>query len=90
MWALYIGSGLIMVRSAFRAIEYLQGFDGYLLSHEVYLYIFDAVLMVLAMALFNYVHPSEVVELIAQDQREYKMGALSQHFPRHQRLHSDV
>jgi hypothetical protein len=26
-------------------MEYLQGFSGYLLSHEVYLYIFDTVLM---------------------------------------------
>jgi SNF family Na+-dependent transporter len=88
MWALYIGSALIMVRSVFRAIEYLQGFNGYLLSHEAYLYIFDAVLMLLAMALFNHVHPSEVVALIAQDEREYKMDALAQHH--HQRLHSNI
>jgi len=87
MWALYLGSALIMVRSVFRAIEYLQGFNGYLLSHEAYLYIFDAVLMFLTMALFNYVHPSEVVALIAQDERDYKMRALHLH---HERLHSDA
>ncbi|KAK0721773.1 RTA1 like protein-domain-containing protein [Lasiosphaeria miniovina] len=89
MWAMYIGSALIMVRSAFRVIEYLQGFNGYLLSHEAYLYIFDAVLMFLVMALFNYVHPSEVVALIVQDEREYKMGALTQNIHHHERLHSD-
>ncbi|KAL2126588.1 hypothetical protein VTI74DRAFT_574 [Chaetomium olivicolor] len=79
MWALYLGSGLVMIRSVFRAVEYLQGFDGYLLSHEAYLYVFDAVLMVLVMVLFNRVHPSEVVARIAQDERDYKMA----------RLHSD-
>lgn len=76
MWALYAGSTLIMVRSVFRAVEYLQGFDGYLLSHEAYLYIFDAVLMFLVMVLFNYVHPSEIVALIPLDDRGYKMDSL--------------
>ena len=89
MWALYVGSALIMVRSVFRAIEYLQGFNGYLLGHEAYLYVFDAVLMFLVMALFNRVHPSEVVALIAQDERDCKMGALSEQPPHHERLHSD-
>lgn len=64
MMALYVGSMLIMVRSVFRAVEYLQGFDGYLLSHEVYLYIFDAVLMFLVMVLFNWIHPSEITALL--------------------------
>ncbi|KAH6840591.1 RTA1 protein [Chaetomium sp. MPI-CAGE-AT-0009] len=79
MWALYSGSALIMVRSVFRAVEYLQGFDGYLLSHEVYLYVFDAVLMFLVMILFNRVHPSEIVALIARDGGGYKMGGLPKH-----------
>jgi len=86
MWALYIGSALIMVRSVFRAIEYLQGFDGYILNHEAYLYIFDAVLMFLTMALFNYVHPSEVMALIVKDERDHKMRDLHHY---HERLQSD-
>lgn len=53
-----------MIRSIFRVVEYLQGFSGYLLSHEAYLYIFDAVLMFCAMVIFNIVHPSEVVALV--------------------------
>jgi hypothetical protein len=77
MFALCGGSLLIMVRSIFRAVEYLQGFDGYLLSHEIYLYIFDAVLMFLVMVLFNYIHPSEVTDLLLQEEREWKMGVLS-------------
>jgi hypothetical protein len=64
IFALYTGSGLIMVRSMFRVVEYLMGNDGYLLRHEVFLYIFDAVLMFSVMALFNIIHPSEITRLM--------------------------
>lgn len=60
MKLLYATGFLIMVRSVFRAVEYLQGFDGYLLSREFYLYIFDALLMVVVMILFNIFHPVEI------------------------------
>ncbi|KAK9368195.1 RTA1 like protein-domain-containing protein [Lipomyces kononenkoae] len=42
---LYACSGLIIVRSCYRIIEYIMGLDGYLLSHEWPMYIFDAVPM---------------------------------------------
>lgn len=50
--ALFSSSALIFVRSIVRVVEFAQGNDGYLISHEVYLYVFDAVLMVLAMGVF--------------------------------------
>lgn len=62
--ALYAGSLLIFVRCAFRLVEYAQGNDGYLVSHEAYLYIFDALLMALTMAVFAWVHPSEINTII--------------------------
>ena len=52
LWVLFAVSALILVRSIFRVIEYLQGNKGYLIAHEVFLYIFDAVLMALVMAVF--------------------------------------
>ncbi|KAH6693790.1 RTA1 like protein-domain-containing protein [Plectosphaerella plurivora] len=52
LWVLYATSLLILVRSAFRVVEYLQGNGGYLISHEIYLYIFDAVLMAAVMLIF--------------------------------------
>lgn len=61
--ALYVSSGLILVRSVFRVIEYIMGNEGYLLRHEKYLYIFDALLMLFVMLIFNKVHPSEITEL---------------------------
>ncbi|TVY60215.1 Protein RTM1 [Fusarium oxysporum f. sp. cubense] len=60
LYTLYIASGLILVRSVFRLIEYAQGNAGYLISHEAYLYIFDSVLMFLAMVLFAFEHPSQL------------------------------
>ncbi|EOD47054.1 putative rta1 domain protein [Neofusicoccum parvum UCRNP2] len=58
---LYFTSLLIMIRSIFRLIEYLQGRNGELLSHEMYLFIFDAALMFLAMIAFNWKHPSTLI-----------------------------
>lgn len=62
--ALYGASCLILVRSIFRVVEYVQGNDGYLLRHEEYLYVFDSVLMFGVMVLFNVIHPSEVKALL--------------------------
>jgi high-affinity Fe2+/Pb2+ permease len=64
MRALYVISILIIARSIFRIVEFIQGFDGYLIRHEVYVYIFDAVLMLIAMGYMNWVHPSEIKMLL--------------------------
>ncbi|KAI1059258.1 hypothetical protein LB507_004145, partial [Fusarium sp. FIESC RH6] len=49
---LYTVSIIILVRSIFRVVESLQGNGGYLISHEVFLYIFDAILMAIVMVVF--------------------------------------
>ncbi|PYH41654.1 RTA1 domain-containing protein [Aspergillus saccharolyticus JOP 1030-1] len=61
---LYITSFLIMVRSVFRLVEYLQGNNGYVLHHEICLYLLDAVLIFMAMVVFNVFHPSEITHLL--------------------------
>ncbi|QDS67564.1 hypothetical protein FKW77_003271 [Venturia effusa] len=60
MVALYTTSLLILVRSIFRLVEFSDGFDGPLLQHEVYIYVFDAALMLFVMLIMNWVHPSEI------------------------------
>lgn len=60
MWALFATSGLIFLRSVFRVVEYVQGDNGYLLSHEVYLYVFDAALMIAVLVILNLIHPSQI------------------------------
>ncbi|KAI1843413.1 hypothetical protein JX266_010410 [Neoarthrinium moseri] len=52
MWALYCVSCLVMVRSAFRVVEYAQGNAGYLVRREYFLYLFDAALMLVTMGTF--------------------------------------
>ncbi|KAE8154306.1 RTA1 like protein-domain-containing protein [Aspergillus avenaceus] len=54
---LYAASVLILVRSIFRLVEYAQGNDGYLISHEAFMYVFDAMLMFVAMVGMSVFHP---------------------------------
>lgn len=65
---LYGVSLLIMVRNIFRVIEYAGGREGYLLSHEWPLYVFDAVLMAHVMGILLWwfptlIRPREVYSL---------------------------
>jgi hypothetical protein len=58
---LYAANLLILIRSVFRLIEYATGNNGYLLRHEVFLYVFDGLLMLLVMTVFNIIHPSGLI-----------------------------
>ncbi|KAH0350592.1 putative C6 transcription factor, partial [Aureobasidium melanogenum] len=63
--ALYAGSIMILVRSLYRLIEYVQGgSSGYIVEHEWMLYIFDAALMLGTMLIFFWIHPSEIRALL--------------------------
>ena len=64
---LYVTSLLILIRSIFRVIEYLQGNDGPLMSSEVYVFVFDGVLMLCALVWMNWFHPSEIGLLLRGD-----------------------
>ncbi|KAL3469438.1 RTA1 like protein-domain-containing protein [Aspergillus californicus] len=77
MWALYGSSILILIRSIFRVIEYLQGYDGYLLRNEAFIYVFDALLMWLVLVIFVVVHPSEVNCLLGRGRVMTTKGGLS-------------
>ncbi|TEA21375.1 Protein RTA1 [Colletotrichum sidae] len=72
LWVLYGTSLLIMVRSIFRVAEYVQGKEGELQAKEMYIYIFDALLMGLTALLFNWFHPSRVI-----NSREHGLKAVS-------------
>ncbi|OJJ47356.1 hypothetical protein ASPZODRAFT_132352 [Penicilliopsis zonata CBS 506.65] len=61
MMVLYAASLMIMVRSIYRVAEYIQGTTGFLQSHEVFIYIFDATLMLGCCILFNLFHPSKII-----------------------------
>ncbi|KAJ5278890.1 hypothetical protein N7478_004262 [Penicillium angulare] len=60
MATLYTTSILILVRSVVRVVEYIQGYDGFLMKHEVFIYVFDALPMLIAVVAMQYDHPSEI------------------------------
>lgn len=62
--SLYLTSFLIFIRSIVRVVEFLQGFDGYVVSHEVFLYVFDSVPMLAVTVILNWLHPSEIQGLL--------------------------
>jgi hypothetical protein len=61
LYTLYGTSLLIMIRSIYRVAEYAQGQGGDLQSKEFWLYIFDSLPMVVVALVFNWMHPSRVV-----------------------------
>ncbi|KXH51972.1 hypothetical protein CNYM01_10511 [Colletotrichum nymphaeae SA-01] len=70
LWVLYSTSLIILVRSIFRVIEYLQGNRGYLISHEIFLYIFDTVLMVAVMAIFLAWYVEDLEQKVSRKDRD--------------------
>ncbi|QGA13175.1 hypothetical protein EYB26_000822 [Talaromyces marneffei] len=48
---------LIYIRSIYRVVELVQGWSGYLITHEAYFIALDGSMMVPAVAIFNIVHP---------------------------------
>ncbi|KAL4981905.1 RTA1 like protein-domain-containing protein [Aspergillus falconensis] len=59
---LYTANILIMIRPVFRLIEYAMGNNGYLLRREAFLHVFDGLLILVVMILFNTVHPSGMIQ----------------------------
>ncbi|KAK7434351.1 hypothetical protein Landi51_13557 [Colletotrichum acutatum] len=60
MSVLYIASVMIFVRSLFRLAEYVEGNDGALLGSEVFLYVFDALLMLGVVVITAFFHPAKL------------------------------
>jgi hypothetical protein len=61
MRALYICSALILLRNLVRLIEYLEGYDGWVITHEVMLYIFDSLPMLMVFLVLAVCHPCKLL-----------------------------
>ncbi|SMR60716.1 unnamed protein product [Zymoseptoria tritici ST99CH_3D1] len=55
--SLLTASGCIVIRNIVRGVEHAQGPDGSIASHEVFVYLFDALLMLCAVVLMLALHP---------------------------------
>ncbi|KAF2731159.1 RTA1 like protein [Polyplosphaeria fusca] len=73
---LYVTSTLILIRSIFRVVEYIQGNDGYLMRMEVFLYVFDALLMFKVMLAMNVIHPGDIAPMLKQKEANSKGQAV--------------
>ncbi|KAK4692053.1 hypothetical protein P7C71_g5076, partial [Lecanoromycetidae sp. Uapishka_2] len=74
MLGLYLASGLILVRNTVRTIEYIQGYSGYINSHEVFLYVFDAVPMFLVMVVMAVIYAPKIIK--EEKERELSDSAI--------------
>jgi len=72
---LYAVSALIMARSLFRVVEFVMGNDGYLLSTEWPIYVFDAVPMLIVMVVYWRWWPS-MVGLLARGGEDGNWGVM--------------
>jgi hypothetical protein len=64
---LYVTGTLILIRSLFRLVEFIQGNDGSLMRSEVYIFIFDGLLMLGVLLWMNWFHPAEIGLLLRGD-----------------------
>lgn len=53
LMSLNLVSLLIFVRSIVRVIEFIQGHTGYIISHEIFLYVLDAIPMAIVVLIFD-------------------------------------
>jgi hypothetical protein len=67
MYLLYGLSALIIFRSIFRIVEYVMGTNGYPLTHEWTLYVFDTVPMLVVALLFSLWYPSNLSQKKSAD-----------------------
>jgi hypothetical protein len=58
---IFIGVILVYIRSIYRVIELAEGWTGYLIVHEVFFMILDALMMALCIVLFVPFHPGVVL-----------------------------
>ncbi|CAD6577136.1 MAG: hypothetical protein ASARMPRED_008138 [Alectoria sarmentosa] len=61
LYILYAVLALITVRIIFRLVEYSKGYSSGIPVHEAYQYILDSTLMLIALVLFNVVHPGQIM-----------------------------
>ncbi|KAJ8098111.1 RTA-like protein [Lipomyces tetrasporus] len=59
MSILYATCALILIRNIVRVAEFIEGFEGYIILHEVFLYVFDAVPMAAVIVTFNIWYPAK-------------------------------
>ncbi|WVF66949.1 hypothetical protein IAT40_001692 [Kwoniella sp. CBS 6097] len=55
--AVAISSAMILIRGVYRSVELVQGWTGHLMETEMYQNILDALMMLIAVGIYNFIHP---------------------------------
>ncbi|KAB5536231.1 RTA1 like protein-domain-containing protein [Coniochaeta sp. 2T2.1] len=71
---LEVAAVMLVVRSVVRGAEYLEGADGFVLGHEVFVYVFDAVPMLAVMVGLLWFHPLVLVQRLTRVGRKETRG----------------
>lgn len=71
---LEVAAVMLVVRSIVRGAEYLEGSDGVIASHEVFIYVFDAVPMLVVMVGLLLRHPLRLVRNVARIEHKVTKG----------------
>lgn len=66
MWNLYFVSGLFLIRNFIRIVEFKQGDDGWLLSNEAPIYVFDGGFMLIIIVMMTAVHPGRLARKVVK------------------------
>ncbi|KAG0215825.1 hypothetical protein BGX31_000773 [Mortierella sp. GBA43] len=67
---LYVSSLFIIIRSIYRIVEFAEGYNGYLISQESFLFILDAAPLVIAIGVFAFIWPPVLLNAIAAQTRQ--------------------
>ena len=60
MYTLYTTCALILIRNIVRVAEFVEGFNGFIILHEVFLYVFDGIPMAAVLIAFLVWYPSDL------------------------------
>lgn len=61
LYVVYAALLMITIRIIFRLIEYSSGINSSIPNHEAFMFIFESIPMLVAIVLFNFVHPGAVM-----------------------------
>ncbi|KAK9722834.1 hypothetical protein K7432_002373 [Basidiobolus ranarum] len=75
-WPIWINIVALLIRSVYRVAEFAQGFQGYLISHEVYFYIFDSLMMLIAIVAYVIIPPGRYLRPDLVEKQSFSMNPL--------------
>ncbi|RJE25028.1 RTA1 domain protein [Aspergillus sclerotialis] len=74
MWAIYVSCLTMMVRNLVRTIEFGASKESAVNTQEAYIYVFDAAMMAISMAVFVVWHPGRLIRRVRKEDKYTSMA----------------